>query len=127
MQDPYLQRLRDAKLLSAEPCVSLDCYHARCNSCFDLDVLGFRRQHCNRDYCERKKTPLWLLVARTLSPSLPVVETFGLVGLAGPQKGAGAEVKDDQRSVGRVAITREDGGKDDPEDIMGDPLWDYGL
>ena len=60
MKYTFLTRSRDAKILSPEKCTNLDCAGVRCDTCFDLDLMGYRRRHCNKDYCERKKAPLWL-------------------------------------------------------------------
>lgn len=60
MKDPFLARSRDAKILNPENCANLDRTDVRCDLCFDLDLIGYRRRHCNKDYCEREKTPLWL-------------------------------------------------------------------
>ena len=60
MKDPFLAMSRDAKILNPENCTNPDCGGVRCDRCFDFDLIGYRRRHCNEDYCERKNTPLWL-------------------------------------------------------------------
>jgi hypothetical protein len=74
---PNLQRLREADLMFRRRCSNIGCRSLRCAKCFDLDIVGFRRQYCNREYCERRKSPRWPGAALPLSHSLPVAESFG--------------------------------------------------
>jgi hypothetical protein len=67
MKDPFLARSRDAEILNPEKCTNLDCGGVRCDRCFDLDLIGYRRRHCNKDYCELKKTPVWLEPKNSMS------------------------------------------------------------
>ena len=59
MNDTLLYPLRDAKILHPDKCSKLDCDGVRCDRCFDLDVIGFRRRQCNGEPCERKQGPRW--------------------------------------------------------------------
>jgi hypothetical protein len=135
MSDPKLQCLREANLLFKEPCSSLDCGSVCCEKCFDLDVVGLRRQYCNGDYCERSKSPRWPSGDKALSPSLPVLETggpslpevkaFGLVklDLPPPKK---AFVEECHRFTGQEGFVKKEYKKVLPKEFPRKPWQCFG-